>query len=224
MDNKRILIVADSMGMPRPGVAYEKTWIYRLIHANAEFEFIDKSKRGSTTERFIDEGADLLEHYLPDSVITQIGIVDCAPRYFLKKSVENILLQLMPVFIRKKYITLMKKTGSRKPENAYVSPRAFCSNLENYFQRAQTLNVQIFAILIAPPSKRFVKKSPFINQNIKIYNDIYEKLSRKFNNVILVQPFSFQVDLENITLDEYHLNATGHDMIFQNLMTCLCQK
>ena len=83
--------------MPRPGVDYEDTWVYKLIEALPEFEFIDKTKRASTSERLVTEGgdninpygADLLEHYMPDIVVMQIGIVDCAPRYIKRGGLEN---------------------------------------------------------------------------------------------------------------------------------------
>lgn len=231
--NKRVLIVADSMAMPRVGVAYEDTWIRKLTDAFPEYEFIDKSRRASTTERLVTEGgggsnpkgADILEHYIPDIVIMQIGIVDCAPRYVKKGSFEYIMLhRIMPMGIRMRYIAFVKKNRTRDPRKAYVLPNRFRSNLANYFQRARAINTKVIVILIASVSGHFVDKSPNIIKNITIYNDIYRNLSKEFENVDSVQPFDNTIDLEDITTDGYHTNSKGHDIIFQKLINQLCPK
>ena len=40
---KRILIIGDSMAMPRNEVIYEETWVYKLMHFFSNIHFIDKT-------------------------------------------------------------------------------------------------------------------------------------------------------------------------------------
>lgn len=230
---KRVLIIGDSLAMPRPGVSYEDTWVYKLIEALPEFEFIDKTRRASTSERLVTEGggdsnpkgADLLEHYMPDVVVMHLGIVDCAPRYFKKGGFENIILnRIVPKSLRTSYVEYVKKNRVRDPRKADVVPSQFYANCQNYFQRAKSLDVKVLAIMIAPVTNVFVDKSPYINQSIEDYNDIYRDLRKDFENVDVVYPFNNGINLEDITIDGYHVNLKGHDIIFQKLMNHICPK
>lgn len=77
---------------------------------------------------------------------------------------------------------------------------------------------------IAPVTDLFVDKSPYINQSIETYNDIYRSLDKDFENVYLLQPFDNGINLENITINGYHVNLKGHDIIFQKVMNQICPK
>jgi acyl-CoA thioesterase I len=234
MEKRRIVIIASSMAMPRPGVTYESTWVYKLIHALPECEFIDKTRRASTTDRLISEGggdfgcprgADLLEFYMPDIVVMQIGITDFAPRYFKKGSLEKIIVsKLLPKSLANRYVQYVKRQRVRDPQKAYVSPHKFRANCRDYLQRAKRAGAEVFIILIAPVTNLFVEKSPHINQNITIYNRIYKNMAREFQNVVLIQPFGMEVNLEEIATDEFHVNTRGHEVIFQKVRDRLCQK
>ena len=82
----KILCVGDSLGLPREGVSYEDTWFYELVNKYREDHFIYKFKRGLTSEYLIglygkEYKGEFSSFYMPDVVIMQSGIVDCAPRY-----------------------------------------------------------------------------------------------------------------------------------------------
>jgi hypothetical protein len=105
----KILLIKDSMAMPRSEVLYEDTWPYLLACDYPNLHIIDKSCRASTTNRLVEEegikgiskGGDLLEFYMPDIVITQIGITDCTPRYFDRNKLftKILLLFKMPLWL-----------------------------------------------------------------------------------------------------------------------------
>ncbi len=210
--------------MPRRGTAYEDTWVYKLIDAIPEWEFIDKIKRGSTTERLVNEGgqshpihgADLLENYKPDIVILQLGIVDCAPRY-MKKRLEKIVNIILRKSVLTWYMKYVKTHHTRNPRNAYVLPDRFYANLREFCQRANTIGTKIIVIMIAPVSDIFINKNPYINDSINTYNEIYRHLSKEFTNITLVQPYD-NSDLGGISDDGYHLNIEGHNIVFHKLM------
>ena len=44
MKNNKLLIITDSVSMPRPGIPYEATWIYKLKEF-PNLDIIDKAAR-----------------------------------------------------------------------------------------------------------------------------------------------------------------------------------
>lgn len=69
-----------------------------------------------------------------------------------------------------------------------------------------------------------IDRSPYINQSIEKYNGIYSNLGKGFKNVYLLQAFDDGINLEDITIDGYHVNSEGHNVIFSKLMNQLCPK
>ncbi len=218
---KRVLIISDSMAMPRPGVKYEETWIYLLKQAFPEYDVLERPDRGSTSLRLITEGGggvDLLEMYEPDMVILQLGMTECAPRLFKKTGFEYFFLnRIIPRRYRLNYVNFIKKKRGRNPRITDVSPENFRANLTNYFERARKMNVKVIAFLISRVTKLFVSKSPHITENINLYNSIYREVARAFPNVHLVVPFAEEVNMEEIAVDELHVDARGHQILFNNL-------
>ena len=89
---ERILIITDSISMPRMEIKYEETWIYLLKKKFKHLDIIDRPARGATSMRLINEGGgglDLLEFYLPGIIILQLGLAECAPRLFKKNGFEK---------------------------------------------------------------------------------------------------------------------------------------
>ena len=224
---KLVLIIADSMAMPRTGVPYGQTWPYRLRTSKPQLDFIDKTRRASTALRLNTEGggdspdspagADLLEHYRPDIIILQVGITDCAPRYFDKNSLSwKVFSNLVPASARRWYIRHLKRHGSRSPSRADVKPQQFVDALEKFFGRAQAADTRVLVIPIAPVTGEFVRKSPLINSCIDKYNAIYAELAEQFENVQVLDPFRGS-DVEDMAVDEFHVNWKGHALVAQEL-------
>jgi acyl-CoA thioesterase-1 len=226
----KILIVADSNGMPRNEISYEDTWVFKLINNFPAFHFIDRSKRASTVERLtteggdvtnVKQGADLLEYYAPDIVILQLGIVDCSPRYVNKNNFFVKLLYRSPKKIQSVIFSLIKKYTVRKPKYAFVSQEKFRKALEEYITRAMQKQTRILAITIAPPTDEFVRKSPHIGTSIAAYNNIYNHLSTQYSNFFVVDPFNADININSIALDEFHVNSEGNSIVFRNVKEAL---
>jgi len=224
--NRRALIIGDSMAMPRLGVHYDQTWPCKLVHNFPNIEFIDKSRRASTSERLVSDGAgagdsvrsaDLLEYYSPDFVITQVGITDCAPRLFKRRGFLSYVFHFSPQCVTDQLIKLLKRYRGRKEKYAYVSPELFRSNWAQYFERCRNYHVQVFCILIGLPAREFILKSPNILTSITKYNLILERLANEYENVHCITPFS-QNEIEEIALDEFHVDAIGHSIIADKLI------
>ena len=215
------------MAMPRQGVAYRDTWLSLLRTDLPHLHFIDKTRRASTVMRLTSEGggdtpgnppgADLLEHYEPDIVILQIGITDCAPRYFDKNSLGwKIFSNLVPERVRHRYIAWLKKHAARDPAKADVKPDQFRAAITEFFSRARQLGTRVMVILIAPVTGEFVQKSPLISPCIENYNDIFRQAAAGFSNVEVIDPFR-STDIEHIAVDEFHVNAQGHALVAAEL-------
>ena len=118
MKRTKVMIVTDSLSMPRPEIRYEDTWIYLLKQEFPQYDIIDRPGRGSTTTRLVTEGGggvDLLETYMPDIVIIQLGMADCAPRLFNKRGLEyRIVSRNLPAWARRRYIDRRRTSASAR--------------------------------------------------------------------------------------------------------------
>jgi lysophospholipase L1-like esterase len=206
-----VLLVADSLGMPREGVLYNDTYLHKLKESSQE-EFVDRSKRARTTDSLHKE--DTLEHYNPDIIITQIGIVDCAPRYSNK--VERQLFKIVPSALTNPYMSVMKRLRSRKARRQYVSPEVFKSNLKNYYERAEKGDTQIISIEIAPPTTQLQEANPDVDVEIEKYKRIYNELANGFRNVEIINPYD-SLNVDDVMIDDHHPNAIGHKYIFKSI-------
>jgi hypothetical protein len=215
--SKRILIVTDSISMPRPGLPYEEIWVHHIKKRFPDLDFIDKSARGSTSTRLVTEGgagADLLENYDPWAVILQQGYAECAPRLFKKHGAEYYIMnKIMGPALRKKYISFIKKHRGRKPDLTDVSADQFEKNINNYFERAENIGTKIILILMHPANSIFKQKSPFIQHNSDFYNSIYKKAAEEHDNIIVIDPFKSK-NMDQFSIDEVHYNLNGHKILF----------
>jgi len=227
MKRTRIIIVTDSVSMPRAEIRYEDTWIYLLKKEFPHYDIIDRPGRGSTTTRLFTEGGggvDLLEMYLPDIVITQLGMADCAPRLFNEGGLEyRIVSRTLPEWARRRYISWVKKHRVRDPEVTEVPPDEFRNNIIGFYRRAQAVGARVLVIPILPAMYLMVKKSPHVQNNVERYNGIYREVAAQFPNVKIVDPFRDNggIDINSMAIDEVHVNSKGLKMIFECLKPLL---
>lgn len=225
LHNKKIMIITDSVSMPRDGVPYEKTWIYFLKEKFPDYDIMDRSARGSTSTRLISEGgggADLLETYMPGTVILQIGMTECAPRLFRKRGIEKFFLKkIIPKRFIPSYIDYIKKTRGRNPDITDVPPDQYRINLDNFAERCSRINSCLLIVKILNPSELYISKSPKVKRNVDLYNRISEEVARTYSNVHIVNPAEGIVNTDSICLDELHINAEGHLIYFKAIMETL---
>lgn len=229
-DNLKILAIGDSLTLPRgKDVYYEDTWFYKLKQKFSNYDFFPLFKRGITTNVLVEwgggdadtieefpYGADCLEHFIPDIVILQLGIVDCAPR--LLNNTERVILKRLPKYLANSYIKVVKKYRKRKLSNTFVSPQKFESNLLNYLDRCKRNIVEKVLIIKIPiPTKKMIDKNPLILKNVTIYNKIYDSLAKKYSFVKCLNPLSPSKYDINIYTDGYHPNKEGNEFVFKSL-------
>ena len=218
MKIKKVLVITDSVSMPRNEVPYESTWIYHFKKKFKNFDVIDRPERGSTSTRLVTEGgggADLLESYTPEYVFLQIGLTECAPRLFRKNGFERRFINYLPQKVRDDYIKGIREKRGRNPEFTDVSPEQFRSNIFTYAERCRSINTALVIFKILRPTDLFIQKSPFINRNIDLYNSIFNEASENFSNITILDPVKKEIDVNTICLDELHINPEGHKLYFK---------
>ena len=217
----KILCIGDSLSLPGHGNKYEDTWFFLLKRALKKIEFISYFRRASTTRELINlggDGSDCLEIYNPEVVILQLGVVDCAPRLIVPKSISYYLLKLIPYRLHKVYIALLKKVKIRKSKKVYVKKKNFQKNIESYLRRCITAKVRkVIIIGICYPDSRIIDKSPYFVKNVTEYNAIYIEMGKKYDFVKVIFPLNAAKHLKNIYDDGYHPNKYGNALVFKSL-------
>lgn len=222
-----LLIQGDSLTLPRNSVAYIDTWPGLLQRNLVQFHTVNIAQSEKTTADF---SGDLeahhkreLEYYEPQTIVVQVGIVDCAPRYFRKW--EKELLDLVPVdSISSGVFFLVKHLRSRSEKRAYIDQSTFKSNLESYCHRAQKAAVdRVVLVKILQAGKKYSTKNPRVERSITQYNSIIDDVAKQFSSVETLRPLADDPATEKeliedcTLLDGYHLNKNGHQRLFERL-------
>jgi hypothetical protein len=219
MKNNKVLIITDSVSMPRPGINYEDTWIYLLKKKYPQLDFIDRPARGAISRRLVTEGgggADLLETYMPGTVIIQLGLAECAPRLFKKTGFEFFFMnKILSQDLRRRYINFIKKKRRRKQALAEATPDEFRGNLNQFIQRCVKYNTKVLYIKILRATDLYLSKSPDIQKSIEIYNSIIDETASKYNNLVAISPVKDNIDVNSICLDELHITKEGNKIYFK---------
>ncbi len=215
---QRILIATDSLGAPRNDeevITYDETWV-GMITKNLKsqgHEVIAFTDNGLSSIALFRNVKSKLTLYNPDIVITQYGIVDCAPRVLKNREIllSKLFFLSKPVhYIAKKYHAPLSKI-----RNICLTPLTlFQENVEEIYTLFKTdNNAQIITIAIAPANEDYINKSPRIQDNIDRYNTALKDQCDQF--------ITYEgVDASTIYLpDAHHLNKKGHEVLYQKLLT-----
>lgn len=227
-DEKEVLLVqGDSLTLPHDSVPYPHTWPGLLQRDLDEFHVVNVGQSEKTTSDF-SGGLNVhqkreLEYYEPQVVVVQVGIVDCAPRYFRKW--EKQLLDLIPVHtVSDGLFFLAKHLRSRSEKRSYVDRPTFRANLKAYCQRAEKSKVgRIVVVKILQPGTTYSRKNPRIEESITSYNAIIEDVVDQFGNAETLRPLADDPTVEKAAIEEntlsdgYHLNRKGHRRLFERL-------
>jgi acyl-CoA thioesterase-1 len=212
---KKILILTDSLGLPRmkPALVSDVDgWVYKVVdNFCGRFYLRTVSVPGLDSTQLVSMADDYYRAIKPDIIIMQVGIVDCYPRA-IKKAELSVLLRL-PGFISTPIHRAVKKFYTRLISHRKIQYVPLCQFKENMKRLKDMFAGSVFLIVpIAPPSMVYVKKNPLVAVSISQYN---EALSVLFGDGYMND--CYQVgDSERIFLsDNHHLNAVGNRVVFQ---------
>lgn len=202
---KKVLIITDSLGLPRltpEKTEYEETYPYLL---SKKFLIMHYSKGGGTIMELYEQ-VGYFKAFEPDYVILQSGIVDCAPRPYpfwlqqMSKYLHFVLIIKGGISFVVGKSTLRRIFGFR---NTYPSKyRKYLRKFKNEFP-----NSKFFALGIMPASVEYENELPTITRSIIKYNNILKDEFGEYYINMDSMPFM------GIMSDHHHLNKEGHEYV-----------
>jgi len=217
MKKTRIVILGDSLGLPRPKLKYEMT--YPVILQNLiekEFEVISRHRGLNDSEmQTISKWADI-KCFEPNILVIHLGIVDYAPRLFSRS--QELFLRRHPSFLTEKIISFKSRNRlffTKYFPKVYVKPKKYEENIVNLIEYALEQNIKkIILINIVKVSEQNKLKSYNFENNITTYNDTLSQVSKDYN-IPLIDMYNVE---EKILLnDGIHLNKHGNEILASKL-------
>jgi lysophospholipase L1-like esterase len=228
----KISILADSLALPREDVGnhdkFEVTYPY-LLDQSLRRRFgsqapvvMERGMRRRTIEYVLDDWNEQVELKSPEVVIVHVGVVDCAPRVFLRRE-HTFVSRIRFTPLREGILRFAhnhRRTIILKRPRVYVPLWRFEKHVVEVVQRAQRDNVRllVFINIISPPDS-VEERSPGFQRNVILYNQVLSKQTEHAHvalldlNAILNREGGSQ----SLTVDGIHLNEQGHQLIAQEL-------
>lgn len=234
---RNIVIIGDSLACPRPwiGLGQNDTYaslIQRSLGGDAHVINLasgDRSTRHYASEAF---KKTYIENSATDTLVSQLGIVDCAPRLmtllergigFLcqKARVTNAVFQSYVAFK-----SAHRMFFTRHFPNILVEKDEFERNmrliLENFFSKGEAKRAIL--INIAFPGAHLTTRSFDVLRIIESYNEVLARIAAEDpERVEVIDIFAITRDQPSlITIgDGHHITNAAHKVIAKILLDCL---
>jgi acyl-CoA thioesterase-1 len=228
----KISILADSLSLPREDVGgdelLEVTYPFLLDRSlrkhfgDAAPLIFERGMRRRTIEYVIDEWNEQVELRKPDVVIVHVGIVDCAPRVFLRRE-ASFVANIRFGWLRDRIFKFShdhRKGIVKFRRKVYVPLPRFERLVKTVVQKARETNVKslVFINIICPPDS-VEERSPGFQRNVMEYNRVLQEQT-KHAFVTLIDLNGMVKDgggSEKLTVDGIHLNEQGHILLAEKL-------
>ena len=175
--------------------------------------------RARTIEDVLADWFEQVELKTADIVIVHVGIVDCAPRIFLRRErnfVETLRLKRLRNFIlnfvhkHRRRIVLLRRL-------VYVPPARFKELVEEMVERARASKIRsLLLINIVSPPDKLEERSPGFQKNVRIYNQfLAEQVDGR-----LIQLIDLNIQQQSgahLTIDGIHINEQAHKILARQL-------
>lgn len=232
----KVVILADSLALPREGVddiPYEATYPFLLeqrlrLRSPADLPIImERGMRRRTIEYVLDDWLELVELRRPDLVIIHVGIVDCAPRLFLRRE-RQVIENLRWGWLRNLILSFVHKHRARiirwRPR-VYVPLARFNRLVDQVVEQARRLGVPLVFVNIIEPPLELEKRSPGFQRNVELYNQVLEsKIDGTAVQLIDVNCLIAQDGGPNaLMVDGIHINRKGHLILARELERLIVQ-
>lgn len=214
---KRIVILGDSLGMPRSGVQLEQTYPYLLQQSLVEFEIYAKHRRAndSAIQSLPQTVLDDITYFCPDILVLHLGIVDCAPRLFSRFE-QRALWNLK--IINKMIIGFMSKRRrffTKVFPKVYVKISQYEQNMQALIEAGKKSAQRVIVVNIASTSVENNHKSYGFERNIKAYNAVLNRLVVSCGvELIDLNKVADKTMLDN---DGIHFNIAGNALLAEQL-------
>lgn len=182
---KNILIIGDSSVPPRKETPYEYTYstLLKKMYTNTR---VESYSRTGMSSNYIYKKLDplMLYGYKADVVILNYGIVDAYPRPYPNKIYKLLkcsgLVTYVDKFLKKTelYYSLGDLFNFKE-----VPLQNFLSNTESIIQNLRERGVEKIIIIGVIKPYKVLLKNKKVNNEIKLYNEVYKELSYKYKEV-----------------------------------------
>lgn len=223
----KIVLMADSLAMAREGetnVPYDATYPY-LLEQSLKQRFqseaplvIERGMRRRTIEYVLDEWYELVDLRKADVVVVHVGIVDCAPRVFLRRE-RQFVENLKPAFLRESILRNVhrhRRAIVNLRKKVYVPVERFDNLVAQVIERAKQSKLRSLVLVnIITPSVEMDERSPGFIKNVGVYNEILKSHATRaaVHLIDLDQMIKDAGGVEQLTVDGIHINETGHAML-----------
>ena len=224
----KIAILADSLALPRQKEAgdtpYETTYPFLLERdlrrkwGHDEIGIIERGLRRRTIENVVEDWFEIVELRKPEVVVVHVGIVDCAPRVFLRKE-RDFVERLRPARLRAPILNFAHEHRRRIVQlrkKVYVSPERFEAGVDRVIELAGKCNLKslVFVNIISPPVE-MEERSPGFLKNVETYNRLLENKGQHSNVTVidLNRLLSLNGGTKALTVDGIHLSPEGHRLL-----------
>jgi len=228
----KIAILADSLALPRDDVGGEQmlevTYPFLLdqslrqqFGSNAPMVF-ERGMRRRTIEYVLDDWNEQVELKKPEMVIVHVGVVDCAPRVFLRREgafVANIRIPWVRDRILK-FAHDHRRGIVERRRKVYVPLWRFEKLVEQVVQKAKDTAVKslVFINIIDPPDA-VEERSPGFQKNVVAYNRVLQEQTKQ--SIVTLIDLNRMIHEEGgsaeLTVDGIHLNERGHALLAHEL-------
>lgn len=230
--DRRLLVLADSLGLPRPDdkggddLGAERTYPMLLLDGLPDHSVDSWCQRYFTTRDILD-----VLHGHPDlgvgaDVLVHIGLNDCANRMFLEP--ERLALDLLPAATKERIVGFAQRYRrlvlSNLPEYHYVAPHDFAANLSAILELLSRRGARrvVVTTIILPPI-RFWGATPGIQRNFGRYNQMLMDAAADHGALLFdADRHIWARQHEGVLLpDGMHLSLAGHRMFADEVAALL---
>jgi lysophospholipase L1-like esterase len=227
----KIVILADSLALAREegggGIPFEATYPY-LLDQSLRKQLgpdsplvIERGRRARTIEGVLEDWFEQVELKTADVVVVHVGIVDCAPRVFLRRErsfIETLRLKRLRKFIlnfvhkHRRRIVLLRRL-------VYVPPGRFKQLVEKMVEKARDSKIRsLLLINIVSPPDQLEERSPGFQDNVRTYNQILaEQVDGRLIQLIDLDRLIQQQSGAHLTIDGVHINEEAHKILAREL-------
>lgn len=231
---RNIVVIGDSLACPRPwiGLGQDDTYASLIQRALGDDAHVinlasgDRSTRHYASDAFMKT---YIEKSATDTLVTQLGIVDCAPRLmtFPERGIGYLCRKTrVTKSVFKSYVAFKsahRMFFTRHFPNVLVKKNEFERNmrliLDNYFSKGGAKRAIL--INIAYPGEHLITRSFNVLRIIESYNEVLARIAAQDpERVDLIDIFSITRDQPSlITIEDgHHITAEAHKILAQTLL------
>jgi lysophospholipase L1-like esterase len=221
--DRQVLVLADSLGLPRPDAksgsakGADQTYAMKLLEKLPTHAVESHCQRYFTT-------FDVLSLLRSDDtlgasadVVVHVGLNDCATRMFLER--DRLALDLLEAETKDRVVSFAQRHRKlllrELPSLHYVDPDQFSSNLDAIVRvlRDRDAGRIVLATIILPP-ERFWQATPGLQRNFARYNLLVMEVAARHDAAVLdIDRHVWEHQHQDVLLaDGMHLSPAGHDL------------